>query len=176
LLKGDEVNYRATCERFLEQFEQVSNPGIAHNVAWACALAPNAVKDLGRAVQLAKRAVKGQPANAGYLNTLGAILYRANDMDGTIKLLGKSSSLSTSSDSASAEWVTLFDRLFLVMAYHGLGRVDDSKDLLEAVIQRLDADEQNKNGPARALPTDTWQRRELNLLRNEAERLIKPKR
>jgi hypothetical protein len=97
-------------------------------------------------------------------------------MDGTIKQLGKSSSPSPSSYSSTAEWVTLFDRLFLAMAHHRLGRNEEAKDLLEAVVQRLDAAEQNKSGAARALAIDPWQKRELNLLRDEAERLIKPKR
>jgi len=176
LLRRDETSYRATCEGLLHHFEQVNNPRTANNVAWACALAPNAVKDLGRVVRLAKRAVEIQQGNSNYLDTLGAVLYRADDMEGTIEQLSESISPSGSRYSVKSGLTGLFDHLFLAMAYHRSKRVEEAKDLLEEVVQRLDAIEQNKNDPARALVMDLWQKRELDLLRDEALRLIKPKR
>src|SRR5262249_25851763 len=44
--------YRRTCARLLERFGQTKDPAVANNVAWACVLAPNAVDDAKRPLQL----------------------------------------------------------------------------------------------------------------------------
>jgi WD40 repeat protein/tetratricopeptide (TPR) repeat protein len=176
LLRGDHGSYQAACQRLLDRFEQVNLARTANNAAWACALAPNAVKKIDRAVRLAQRAVDLAPGNADYLDTLGAVHYRANDMEGTIRLLGQSASLSVSSNAPRTSLTTAFDRLFLAMAHYRLGHVEEASELLELVVQQLDAGGQNGMGSAGVLLSDPWQKRELNLLRDEAEKLIKTKR
>ena len=87
LMLGDIAKYQATCKRLLDRFEKVENAATANNVAWACALGPNAVKDMGRAVRLAERAVQAQPENTDYRDTLGAVQFRAGNLDETVKVL-----------------------------------------------------------------------------------------
>jgi tetratricopeptide (TPR) repeat protein len=166
LLRRDNPNYRATCARMLDQFEQVKNPRTANNVAWACALAPDAVKEMDRAVRLARRAVELQPGKPNNLDTLGAVLYRAGDMGGTIEQLSRSRPIGATA---------LYDRLFLAMAHHRSGHLEEARDLFEGVVHQLDASERVKTGSPRGLVLDPWQKGELSLLRAEAEKLIKPK-
>ena len=168
LLQKDPAGYRAICERMLNQFDAVKDPNIANNVAWVCALAPNAVQDSHRAVSLAKRAVELVPRNTNFLDTLGAVLYRSGDFEGTIERL------SASGFSSRPDRTALFDRLFLAMACHGAGRTEDAEVLLEEVIQQLKPHQAKTGGPPQALETDVGARKELELLREEAEKLIKP--
>jgi superkiller protein 3 len=176
LLRGDKAKYQAICERLLGRFEQAKNAQTANNVAWACSLAPDAVKDLGRAVRLAQRAVDLQRGNGSYLDTLGAVLYRANDLEGCISRLSQSSNPPVSSNVRRTTLTLVYDRLFLAMAHYRLGHVEEAEDFFEMVLQQLDTDGQTKSMTPTTLTMGPWQRRELNLLRAEAEKLIKPKR
>jgi WD40 repeat protein/tetratricopeptide (TPR) repeat protein len=168
LLLKDTTEYRATCERLLHQFDTIKNPVVANNVAWACALAPNAVNEPDRAIRLVKRAVELQPWNANALDTLGALLCRAGDFDGAIERL-------TASRSSNRIGPTvLYDQLFLAMAYQGAGRADDAKETLERVIRQLEPHPPRQGGPSLVPVMDVWQSKEIELLRNEAEKLIRP--
>src|SRR5262249_9532774 len=81
--------YRRTCARLLERFGQTKDPAVANNVAWACVLAPNAVDDAKRPLQLAEKAVYIHPGVANYLTTLGAALYRANRPEEAVQRLNQ---------------------------------------------------------------------------------------
>jgi len=175
-MRGDNAGYQTTCERLLGHFEQVKNAQTSNNVAWACALGPNAVKDMKRAVGLAEKAVKSQPGSSNYLNTLGAVLYRAGKPEATIRELSESMSPSALSSSFRPRLTVIYDQLFLAMALHRLKRADEAKELLDAVIEQLDTIQHNQSGFPTAQTVDPWPRREMNLLRTEAENLIKPKR
>jgi tetratricopeptide (TPR) repeat protein len=170
LLLKDPAGYRATCERMLDQFDAAKDPNTANTVAWVCALAPNAVKEPNRAVGLAKRAVEIQPWNNSALDTLGAVLYRSGNFDGTIERLN------ASGFSSRSDRTTVYDRLFLAMACQGAGRAEDAKVLLERVIPQLEPHQHKTGVPPQPLVMDVWQRKELELLREEAEKLIRPGR
>ena len=97
-------------------------------------------------------------------------------MEGSIEQLSEPATPSATQSLAESQLTVLFDKLFLAMAYHHSQRPEDSKDMLDRVVKQLDTNEQNKNDPAKYLIMDAWQKRELQLLREEAERLIRPKR
>jgi WD40 repeat protein len=60
-------------------------------LAWLLATHPDPeFRDSARAVELAGKAVKFDPKNAAYLNTLGTALYRAGDWSGAIRALRQS--------------------------------------------------------------------------------------
>jgi tetratricopeptide (TPR) repeat protein len=88
-LVTDEVaKYRASCEMMQERLADPQDPIAAHFTAWTCALVPEAVENYERAITLADRAVQMAPQSDQYLNSLGAILYRAGRTDEAIKRLG----------------------------------------------------------------------------------------
>ena len=92
LMRGDLPAYQATCERLLGRFEPLKNGPTANNAAWACSLGPGAVKDMDRAVRLARWAVETHPEDSEYRDTLGAVHYRAGDLEATIRELSRSMS------------------------------------------------------------------------------------
>jgi tetratricopeptide (TPR) repeat protein len=176
LMRGDALGYQTACERLLGRFEQVKSVLTANSATWACALGPDALKDMGRAVRLAEWVVSVQPNNTSYRDTLGALYYRAGDMKATIKELSESKRPAASGNSFRPVLTVVYDRLFLAMALYRSKRVQEAKELLETAIEQLDTMGRNRNGVLPPQAIDPWQRRELSLLRKEAETLIKPKR
>src|SRR5262249_6787684 len=73
------------------------------------------VRDPGRAVALAGRAVELVPNTGAYRNTLGVARYRAGDWEGAVEALEKSMELRAGGDA--------YDWLFLAMAHQ---RLDDA--------------------------------------------------
>lgn len=110
-------DYRTTCRLLLEQFAATTDPGAANDAAWACALAPDAVPDWQPCVDLARRAVQAKPEVSAYRNTLGAVLYRAGELEAAIVELEQAVSLRGGDG-------TLLDQLFLWMACARLGRAE----------------------------------------------------
>jgi tetratricopeptide (TPR) repeat protein len=129
------------------------------HVAWALVRAPGMVPDRGRPVALAEKAVVKDPGNVNYVGTLGAALYRAGRHDEAVKRLEKALALRTDD---SREW----DWLFLAMAHHRLGHTDEAKVRLKQAVERLD-------DSARRQALDWWMRKELDLIRREAEGVLK---
>jgi tetratricopeptide (TPR) repeat protein len=64
---GNTKRYRQTCAGVLKQFGQTEEPEIGHWVAWTCVLAPNAVEDLGQAVNLAEQGAGRDDKNDQHL-------------------------------------------------------------------------------------------------------------
>jgi tetratricopeptide (TPR) repeat protein len=93
----------------------------AHNgLAWLRATcADPKFRNPEEAVALAERAVKLDPENAGYWNTLGVARYRAGDWRAAIAALEKSMALQQGGDA--------FDWLFLAMAHGQLGDQDRAR-------------------------------------------------
>src|SRR5208282_504300 len=77
LASGDTNGYRQSCAGLLERMGKTKDPVKANNVAWTCALAPNAVTDYKQPLQLAEEAVTSKPKGWEYLSTFGGVLYRA---------------------------------------------------------------------------------------------------
>ena len=62
-----------------------------NNRAWRLATDPDpARRDVAEALRLAEEAVKAQPENAAYLNTLGVARYRAGNLKAAIETLDRS--------------------------------------------------------------------------------------
>ena len=108
------------------------------------------------------------PRNTNFLDTLGAVLYRSGDFEGTIERL------SASGFSSRPDRTALFDRLFLAMACHGAGRTEDAEVLLEAGHPTAQTSSGQARRPTPGPRVDVCARKELELLREEAEKLIKP--
>ncbi|MHC4617621.1 MAG: protein kinase domain-containing protein [Planctomycetota bacterium] len=165
LAAGDIEGYRRTCESVLENFGQTERPFRAFLTAWTCVLAPDAVEDPGRIVQLAKRAVENDSEREGYLNALGASLYRAGRFDEAIQQLRSLVAGWEKAGKMPTGYSPAFTWFFLAMAHHQLGNSAEARACLDKAVARA---EQESSGELR------WhQRLALQLLRQEAESLIK---
>jgi tetratricopeptide (TPR) repeat protein len=159
--------YRDACRELVRRFGETENPVTANNVAWACALGPDAVADLKRCVKLAERAVADDPNDYACLNTLGAILYRAGAVEAAIDKLNEAMK-------TQGEGGTYGDWLFLAMAHHRLDHPEEAARWLEKTVNWVE-ENKGQNAKAETEPsTLAWDDRlELRILRKEAESLIR---
>jgi uncharacterized protein HemY len=127
-----------------------------------CKLAPDAVADLSRPVQIAEKLVAREPGNAEYMGLLGAALYRKGDMEAAAARL--EASIRSGPQQVGVPW----RKLTLAMAYHRLQRGTEAKQLFQEVTQWM---EQNAKKPTLLM---SWVHiLDLNLLHREAEELLK---
>jgi tetratricopeptide (TPR) repeat protein len=156
LKTGDQPAYRRVCAALLEKAGAKPAPGLANDLAWVCALGPDALADYARPLALAELAV-GQAAPAGRhhaLNTLGALLYRAGRYREAVRRLEEGLQ-AEKGQGVAQDWV------FLAMAHHRLGEEGKAQESLARLA---------KHPPAEGGPP--WVRLEVELLRREAETLV----
>jgi tetratricopeptide (TPR) repeat protein/tRNA A-37 threonylcarbamoyl transferase component Bud32 len=139
-----------------------------NELAWFLVMcADENVRNPQQAVDLARQAVKTAPQEGTFWNTLGAAHYRAGNWKQCLEALEKSTELRQGGDA--------FDWLFMAMAFHRLRKPAEANTWLDKAVQWMAQAEQGKlNNP---LQQFLWQshRREADLLRGEAEKLIRPK-
>jgi WD40 repeat protein/serine/threonine protein kinase/tetratricopeptide (TPR) repeat protein len=155
---GNQARYRQACKAALAAASADSALlEQANQAAWLCALAPGAVDNYTAAIKLAETAVAGAPPEirAGYLNTLGAVLYRAGRYREAIDRLREGMKLSHSGPSGE-DWV------FLGLAHLSLGETDEAKRCLEKF----------RSTPSSPGGDPFWQRIEYDLLREQLESAI----
>jgi uncharacterized protein HemY len=98
----------------------------ANNLAWLLATCPQEdLRDAPQAVALAQRAVRLEPHNAGYWNTLGVAHYRAGDWPSAQFALEKSRR------QGGHSW----DWFFLAMTHWRLGDQDRARRCHEQAVQ-----------------------------------------
>ena len=161
---GDTEKYRQSCNQFLEYFEETEDPAVCHWVALSCVLAPDAVEDFSRVIELAQFATESSNETDHTRNVLGAILYRAGKFNEALKQL---SSLADEWEQGK-EFPTLtspaYTWFFLAMIHHRLGNADESQHYLKLANERA-AEEIAGDAP--------WNRKlTLQLLRKEAAQLL----
>jgi tetratricopeptide (TPR) repeat protein len=125
------------------------------------------VRDPKQAVELAGKAVENAPQQGAFSNTLGAAHFRAGNWDQCVRALETSMKLRQEGDG--------FDWLFLAMAYHQLGKAVEANKWLDKALDWIAQMEQGKF--TNPLVRMQWQahRREAEMVRREAEELIRPK-
>jgi tetratricopeptide (TPR) repeat protein len=143
LVAGDTAGYRRACARLLERFDQTPDPGLANNVAWACALAPGAVRDLGRVVKTAEGAAARSPKDPSVLNTLGCVLLRAGRTRESIAALERALQLRLALEGGTVghELALASDELLLALAYQQLGQGRDARRWQDRAAARLESGE-----------------------------------
>ncbi len=163
--KGDAGEYREFCAHLLTL--DAGSESVANSIAWACALGPQSVEDYDRLVQMAERtAVGAEPAKkAMYLNTLGAVLYRAGQFEAAIDAF-------TESMDVRGDGGTPQDWVFSAMACHRLGRTEDAARWLDKARGWIhEASPEKSEGTAGKPPTRV-EELEMDLLFREAEQLL----
>jgi serine/threonine protein kinase len=146
-----EYDQALACYR--KALESAPQDASLHNsLAWLFATSENAqLRDPGRAVHLAKRAVDLESHDGNSWNTLGVAQYRAGEWQAAIDALGKSMELRGGGDA--------WDWLFLAMAHWQLGNKDEARKWYDQGVQWM---QKNK-------PKDE----ELRRFREEAANLLK---
>jgi pentatricopeptide repeat protein len=179
LKKGDSEAYRQLCIRILNRFGQTDQADLANTVALVCLVAPGAVSDPDRLVQLAMRAIANAPSgNYAYTNTLGVALYRAGRFEEAVTTLTKACEIYTDQGIPRATLPdgrgTALDGLVLAMAHHKLGSSAEAQRRLAQSVLAIDqfARQKLRDAGDRQL---TWNRIELDLFRREAEAVLKSK-
>jgi tetratricopeptide (TPR) repeat protein len=168
---GDMEGYRAACERMLEHLDESEDPSTAHAIADTCATAPEAVADLGRPVRLAERAMASDPKNWGYVETLGATLYRAGRYEEALVRLEESARLSGDQQGSVRGW------LFRAMAHDRLGHTDEARRWLDQAVGWIEREVPKRPEETARIPSlSLRQSLAYQLLRREAEAQIKERR
>ncbi len=168
-------DYRATVARMLDLFKNpIAND--SNNLAWVVALAKGTPAAVDHAIKLAETAVSASPQNYNYLNTYGAVLYRAGRREESIKRLEEASIQRARAPLLSPSWRAhgdALDKLFIAMAQYTPEQPESARQTLKLAIQTIDrvrAAEQSET-PEQSLEW-VWQRLEFDILRREAEDLI----
>jgi WD40 repeat protein/serine/threonine protein kinase len=117
---GDLAGYRSDCAVMLERFRQSNEAELCHWAAWATVLAPDAVKDLDGSVKMAEMALRNDPQNVDFSNTLGAALYRAGRFTEAIQRLSQVTS-EPGRNCLAYPW------FFLAMAHHRVGHSEEAR-------------------------------------------------
>jgi len=107
----------------------------AHRVmAWFLATCPEPkFRNVPRAVELAKKAVRLAPSEYRMRSTLGVCLYRAGDWKAAVTALEKSTQLSQGGDS--------FDWFFLAMAQGQLGEKAEARKWFDQAVEWMEKNE-----------------------------------
>jgi uncharacterized protein HemY len=124
-------------------------------------------RDPKQAIELAGKAVQNVPQEGVFWNTLGAAHFRDMNWKDCLAALEKSTQLRQGGDA--------FDWLFMAMAYH---QTEESEEANRWLDKAVDWNAQMEQGKiASPLAKIQWQsqRRDAELLRREAEGLIRPK-
>ena len=169
LAAGHVDEYRDDCGEMLQRFGQTDKASDGHWIAWACTLAPDAITDWATAVTLAEKVVQSEPKSVMYLNTLGAVLYRAGRFDEALVRLSEVEPL-VQEPSKAIKSPPAYTWYFLAMAQHRLGHAEESKQWLDKAVAWTDKTTTEADQGKADLP---WNRRlTLKLLRDEATTLL----
>jgi tetratricopeptide (TPR) repeat protein len=169
LLSGDRADYARACARMIEGYGKTPNLR-AYHVARACTLAPEAVADPSLPGRLAQTELKANAGQFWSLTEQGALHYRDGRFPQAVALFEQSLRADPKPGRAVLNW------LWLALAQQRLGKTDEARRWLDKATAWLD--QYRDAMPARAeeelgLHLHNWL--EANVLRREAEALIRPR-
>jgi tetratricopeptide (TPR) repeat protein len=167
LAKDDRRGYQTACAQMLKHFAQTEDAYTANAVAWTCCAAPEAAGDFAPAISLAERAVRANPRSGDFVQSLGAILYRAGRLDESIQRLEEAERLLPEYNAYAS---LVLARLFLAMAEEKLRHHDKAREWLELAGEAMRKPSQTRFGIPQV--PDWKQRLALTILRKEAESLV----
>jgi tetratricopeptide (TPR) repeat protein len=149
---GDGIAYRAAAAEMLACFKEPRNKDELHYLrhkdvlqwtVWTCILAPRAINDYTKLVELARQGHELAPDDAFMTRSLGATLFRAGQWDEAVAFLAQAAAVPPNQKSTR-----LYERWFLAMSHHQLGHETDaceSYDRAEAETARMLAEGKREN-------------------------------
>ena len=166
LASGNLAAWRQARADLVNRYNTPPREAARNDFVWACVLGPDETADFDMPLRLAELIVQQASAKdvktnvdvqarAGYLNTLGAALYRTGRFDAAIRNLEEGVRLGVGTASPQAQ-------AFLAMAYHRLGR----RELALSALDRLRSHQPSPD------PVQFWNELEIRALLREAELLI----
>jgi tetratricopeptide (TPR) repeat protein len=159
--------FRSSLRRLRERFEGSGNTNHLNTIVWTAALRERAADDLPALVRLSESTLEARPGNAMYLNTLGAILFRAGQTRRALETLEKARALDPRGG-------TLDDWFFLSMALARDGRVPEARAALSRAVALLERRTEERPGEPILSRSYPWfSRLWYRLLREEAEALAR---
>ena len=171
LAAGDHGGYSDACRQMLDRSSDINTPDEAGFAAWACALAPNAVADFDRPIQLAEKAVKLERVGRMWIQTHGALLYRAGRWEEALQRLCEAEEI-LASQSESLRASPAYTWFFLAMVHHRLRHTQEAVTSFHKAVEWAD-EVTGQAGKARVADLRWDQRVIFHLLRREAEELLK---
>lgn len=163
LAAGKQAEYREVCSTMLQRFGETNHPLVANFVAWTACLAAGDVADFDDLVALANRAVEMEPDSDQFLNTLGAVLYRAGRHQEALQKLQELAQRLEDPD-RKAESSPAYTWYFLAMTYQTTGSTEAAEQYLKKANAWTDEVLSDEANPPQ------WNRRlTLEILRKEAE-------
>jgi serine/threonine protein kinase/Flp pilus assembly protein TadD len=126
--------FRRVAEEWSRLLDQLpDHPGAHQQLAWFLATCPDpALRDPGRAQELARKVVTLAPQGAAGWNTLGVAHYRAGDYQAALAALQKAAGLRPRGDGS--------DFFFLAMAHWQLGKKEQAGQWYDRGVQELEQD------------------------------------
>jgi tetratricopeptide (TPR) repeat protein len=160
----DLPGYRSTCAAMVKQFGRTEKPDAADCVAWTCALASGAVDDWKSPLRLAQQASRGDPKNATFSISLGAVLFRAGRIQEAIQELEKKTKMLEAPGANAVQTSPAYPWFFLALAHQHRGNADEARRCLDKAAELADRELNNQ------VP---WNRKlTVELLRREARAAI----
>jgi serine/threonine protein kinase/WD40 repeat protein len=164
--EGDLAGYRRDCAAARARFREDPWPGRSTQLAWLCALAPDALPDYSTLIEPLTASARDWPGDPFILKALGAVLYRAGRYDDAERKFDECISVQRLGG-------TVVDWLFVAMIHKRQGHVDQARTLLAKSTRWLrDAEHGKARDPRLPFPWPLETRLELEVLRHEAETLI----
>jgi tetratricopeptide (TPR) repeat protein len=174
LWAGDTDGYQAARKAMLERFSETehTNRWGGQALTMICCLAPAAVPDLQVPTSLAEAIVAAEPDNPWFLLTLGAARYRTGKFQEAIEFFRRALKGRWPEEEESRICGTALIRLFLSLAHHQLGAVDEARQRLHEAVQSIDnAALQDEGKGYRGKEWHIWAA--CQILRREAEETLK---
>jgi tetratricopeptide (TPR) repeat protein len=163
---GDSAGYRRACAEMARRFGATEDPDGTFWLAWAGALAPDALADSSVLVRSAEGALAPGAKDFDGLNTLGAALYRAGRFKEALQRLDEAHA--AYNPGARLRQPLVYTWLFQAMAHHALGHDKEAGEWLQKAVGWMDEIAQDKG----SVPMPWNRRLTLRLLRREAEALL----
>lgn len=135
---GELGEYSSTCQAVVDQVDGPTSVKDRMWAVWSSVLAPNALEDYVKVIQLARGLFEEHPDSTQYQQYLGAILLRSGKPKEAVMHLTKTVNVVVENSSST------YGMYFLSIAYQDLGDTDQARQWLDranvAAEQELSAD------------------------------------